>query len=231
MWFIETDRQKESTVFQLVKLLESFGCVKAISIPGVLSKRIRCVAWLKNLLLSYAGNFLGSLFVAYFLAYQTRLLDPAPWLHFATGISEAKVSAGFWVLFLRGIGCNWLVCLAIWLAVASDDVAGKILGIWFPIMAFVALGFEHSIANMFFIPLGIFYGAQVSWYQFFVTNLIPVTVGNIVGGSLFVGAIYWFVYEYKVPDASEKRVFGMQTELDVQKTPNMNSQGSGVGRT
>ena len=175
---------------------ELFTGNTAISIPGVLSKRIRWAAWLKNLFLSYAGNLSGSLFVAYFLAYHTRLLVDAPWLQFATGISEAKVSAGFGVLFLRGIGCNWLVCLAIWLAVASDDVAGKILGIWFPIMAFVALGFEHSIANMFFIPLGIFYGAQVSWYQFFVANLIPVTLGNIVGGSLFVGAVYWYVYEY-----------------------------------
>ena len=64
-------------------------------------------------------------------------------------------------------------------------------------MAFVALGFEHSIANMFFIPLGIYYGAQVSWYQFFIVNLVPVTLGNIIGGSFFVGVIYWFIYECK----------------------------------
>ena len=93
-------------------------------------------------------------------------------------------------------------------------------------MAFVALGFEHSVANMFFIPLGIFYGAKVSWYQFFVTNLIPVTGGNIVGGSLFVGAIYWFVYEYKLAEASEKNVFEMQTEIIGQKTPNVTSDKS-----
>jgi formate/nitrite transporter len=92
------------------------------------------------------------------------------------------------------------VCLSIWLAVASDDVTGKILGIWFPIMAFVALGFEHSIANMFFIPLGIFQGAQVTWTQFFVVNLIPVTLGNIVGGSFFVGFLYWYVYEHRVTE-------------------------------
>ena len=181
---------------------ELFTGNTAVSVPGVLSKRIAWFAWLKNLFLSYTGNLFGSLFVAYFLAFHTQLLGNAPWLNFATGISEAKVSLSVWVLFLRGIGCNWLVCLAIWLAVASEDIAGKILGIWFPIMAFVAMGFEHSIANMFFIPLGIFYGAQVSWYQFFMVNLIPVTLGNIVGGSFFVGAIYWFVYEYNILEES-----------------------------
>ena len=67
-------------------------------------------------------------------------------------------------------------------------------------MTFVALGFEHSVANMFFIPLGILYGAHVSWYQFFVVNLIPVTLGNVVGGSFFVGTIYWIVYEYKAQE-------------------------------
>jgi len=201
---------------------ELFTGNTAVSVPGVLSKRITWLGWLKNLFLSYTGNLFGSLFVAYFLAYHTQLLDSAPWLNFAIGISAAKVSQSFGVLFLRGIGCNWLVCLAIWLAVASEDITGKILGIWFPIMAFVALGFEHSIANMFFIPLGIFYGAQVSWYQFFVVNLIPVTLGNIVGGSFFVGAIYWFVYEYKIPEESPERILVLETEVKGQKTPSSN---------
>jgi len=177
---------------------ELFTGNTAVSIPGVLSGRIPWFDWLKNLFLSYSGNLIGSLFVAYFLAYQSHLLTDQPWLGFVINISQTKVSHPFWVLLLRGIGCNWLVCLAIWLAIASDDVTGKILGIWFPIMAFVALGYEHSIANMFFIPLGIYYGAPVSWYQFFVVNLIPVTLGNIIGGSFFVGVIYWFVYERKV---------------------------------
>lgn len=183
---------------------ELFTGNTAISIPGVLSGRIKCFSWIRNMFLSYAGNLIGSLFVAFFLAYQTNLLGSDPWLSFTVGISKVKVSQNFWVLFLKGIGCNWLVCLAIWLAVASEDAAGKILGIWFPIMAFVTLGFEHSVANMFFIPLGIFYGADVTWTQFFVVNLIPVTLGNIVGGSFFVGAIYWFVYEYERPGKVEK---------------------------
>jgi formate/nitrite transporter FocA (FNT family) len=80
-------------------------------------------------------------------------------------------------VFFRAIGCNWLVCLAVYLAIASDDIIGKILGIWFPIMAFVAIGFEHVVANMFFIPVGIFLGA-VSWTQFFMNNMIPATLGT-----------------------------------------------------
>jgi formate transporter len=181
---------------------ELFTGNTAISIPGVLSGRISWIAWLRNLFISYTGNLLGALFVAFFLSYETHLLATDPWLNFTIKIAEAKVSSSFYVLFLKGIGCNWLVCLSIWLAIASEEVSGKILGIWFPIMAFVALGFEHSIANMFFIPLGMFYGAHATWTQFFVVNLIPVTLGNIVGGSLFVGAAYWYVYGYREPEKS-----------------------------
>lgn len=173
---------------------ELFTGNTACCVPAVLSKKISWTACARNWGLSYIGNFLGSLFVAFFLTYLTGLLTKNPWLDSTIGIAEAKVSQDFWQLFLKGIGCNWLVCLAVWLSVASDDVISKIWGIWFPIMAFVALGFEHSIANMFFIPVGIFYGADVSWAQFLVNNLIPVTAGNIVGGSFFVGAVYWYVY-------------------------------------
>ncbi|MGC9359739.1 MAG: formate/nitrite transporter family protein, partial [Anaerolineae bacterium] len=85
------------------------------------------------------------------------------------------------------------VGLGIWLAIAADDVAGKILGLWFPIMAFVAVGFEHSVANMFFIPLGMLNGANVN-IAGFVAHLIPVTLGNIIGGSVLVGGIYSWLY-------------------------------------
>jgi len=176
---------------------ELFTGNTAISVPGVLSGRISWLAWLRNMFLSYTGNLIGSLFIAFFLAYLTGLLASEPWLSFTMAVAEGKVNQGFWRLFLKGIGCNWLVCLSIWLALASEEAAGKILGIWFPIMAFVTLGFEHSVANMFFIPLGIYYGADVTWTQFFIINLIPVTLGNIVGGSFFVGAVYWYVYEFK----------------------------------
>jgi formate/nitrite transporter len=149
---------------------------------------------LKNWVIVYIGNFVGSLFVAYFLAYLTGLTSGEPYFNATKAIAESKVHLTFVQAFFRGIGCNWLVCLAVWLAVSSEDIIGKIWGIWFPIMAFVALGFEHSVANMFFIPLGMFNGANVSIGQFLISNLLPVTLGNIVGGAGFVGVIYWWLY-------------------------------------
>jgi len=186
---------------------ELFTGNTACCIPAALSKKIRWNSCARNWCLSYIGNFAGSLFVAFFLSYLTGLLLKSPWLETTMGIAEGKVSQGFWMLFFKGVGCNWLVCLAVWLAVSADDITGKILGVWFPIMAFVALGFEHSIANMFFVPLGIFYGADVTWGRFFIVNLIPVTLGNIVGGAFFVGTTYWFIYAYiiKRKSAEEER--------------------------
>jgi formate/nitrite transporter len=173
---------------------ELFTGNTALIIPPLLSRKISIKDTLKNWGGSYLGNLIGAVCLAYFFTYLTDLLATSPWLESTRAIAEAKVNQSFGVLLLKGIACNILVCLAVWMAVASDDIMSKIIAIWFPIMTFVTLGFEHSIANMFFIPTGIFYGAQVSWSQFFITNLLPVTIGNIIGGSLFVGALYWYVY-------------------------------------
>ncbi len=162
--------------------------------PACLAGKAKWSGLLKNWVFVYIGNLIGSLFVAFFLSYLTGITTGEPWLSASQAIAVGKVSKSFGALFWRGVGCNWLVCLAVWLAVASDNIIGKIWGIWFPIMAFVALGFEHSVANMFFIPLGIFLGADVTWGQFFITNLIPVTLGNIVGGAGLVGLVYWWLY-------------------------------------
>jgi len=168
----------------------------------------------KNWTLVYIGNFLGSIFVAYFLAYKCGYFNSMPWESWAASVANTKCGLDFTTAFLRGIGCNWLVCLAVWLAISSEDVMSKIFACWFPIMAFVTIGFEHSVANMFFIPLGLFVAndpaltaslaaANVStanlvgatgWYNFFITNLVPVTLGNIVGAALFVAAVYWYIY-------------------------------------
>ena len=102
---------------------------------------------------------------------------------------------------IRGILCNWLVCLAVFMATAARDIAGKVLACYLPIMAFVASGFEHSIANMYFIPTGLLIAAEqgkslpgLSWSNFFLKNLLPVTLGNILGGVVFVALAYWFVH-------------------------------------
>ena len=109
-------------------------------------------------------------------------------------VAGAKTSLTFTQAFVRGLLCNWLVCMAVYLASFAKDVVGKMTAIWFIISTFVALGLEHSVANMFIIPLGIFSGAAVSWKAFLVSNLLPVTLGNIVGGAVCVGAAFCWAY-------------------------------------
>lgn len=167
----------------------------AYFIPGLLSRKTRPGTILKNWGIVYFGNFIGSIIVALLFAYCTDLFAKDPWLSSVKAIGEYKTSSVFYKAFIKGMACNWMVALAMWLAYGAKDISGKIIGIWFPIMAFVAMGFEHSVANMFFIPTAIFYGADVTWASFIVDNLIPVTLGNIVGGAVFVGAAYWYVYE------------------------------------
>ncbi len=169
----------------------------AYFIPGLLSGNRKLKTIFKNWSIVYAGNFVGAIIVAFLFAYYTDIFGKDPWLSSTIHIGEYKTSAPFLKALVKGIACNWMVALAMWLAYGAKDISGKILGIWFPIMAFVAMGFEHSVANMFFIPTAIFYGADVSWSAFIIDNLIPVTIGNIIGGAIFVGAAYWFVYEKK----------------------------------
>ncbi len=130
----------------------------------------------------------------------------------AIAIAGAKVGyvgmMGFYSAFLKAIACNWLVNLAILLGICADDAVGKFFGIWFPIMAFVSSGFEHSIANMYFIPAGIFtqgfvtdptkINASINWVTMWTANIIPVTLGNIVGGLFFVGVIYWVAFRKEI---------------------------------
>ena len=161
---------------------------------------------LKNWIVVYVGNFVGSLLlasIAFAGFYYSTTGTSALGLR-ALSIANAKVDLGFIDALARGIGCNWLVCLAVWLATSSDDTIGKIGGIFFPIMAFVAMGFEHSIANVYFIPMGLLLttlpqyapqaSANLTWSGFLVNNLLPVTIGNIIGGAFFVGVLYWYVY-------------------------------------
>jgi formate/nitrite transporter len=181
-----------------------------------LDKKITLKGFAINWTLVYIGNLIGSLFVAYCLAYWSGLFSALPFAPWAMSVANGKMALTWDDAFLRGIGCNWLVCLAVWLAIAADDVVSKMLACWFPIMAFVTIGFEHSVANMFFIPLGIALandagvtslaginmalypklgdGLVTDWTTFIVNNLIPVTIGNIVGAAVFVAAIYWWVY-------------------------------------
>jgi formate/nitrite transporter len=146
------------------------------------------------------GNLLGSIFMAW-LVFESELWKSGNVAYHAVAIATAKCGLSFDVAFIRGVLCNWLVCLAVFMATSSRDITGKILSCLVPITAFVASGFEHSIANMYFIPAGLFISAlqggadqTLTWWTFFTANIIPVTLGNIVGGALFVASVYWYIH-------------------------------------
>lgn len=177
-----------------------------LMISGVLDRKIRISGMLRNWVLVYLGNFLGALLVVA-LMKSTGLWETGSGLLGASVIktAQAKVQLSFGQAFVRGILCNWLVCLAVWMSTGARETVSKIFAIWFCIGLFVISGFEHSIANMYFIPAGIAAAADSGLAQlagcdvsvltvgnFLVKNLLPVTLGNILGGGLFVGMVYWF---------------------------------------
>ena len=152
---------------------------------------------LRNWGIVYAGNAVGAVATAWLAAASGVFAanDGALAAH-AIAIATAKAQIPPDEAFFRGLLCNTLVCLAIWLSFAAHRVSGKILAIVFPVSAFVALGFEHSIANMFVMPFGVFLGGDIGAADI-AANLLPVTLGNVVGGSLFVGIVYWIIYRRK----------------------------------
>ena len=146
----------------------------------------------KLLILSFLLNFVGTQLLAYLFAYSTGSLEGVkPYLH---ELAETKVNSSPYAIFIKGIAANWLVCAGTWMGYAAKDMAGKCIGIWVPIMLFVTLGFEHSIANMFYIPAAIYSGADITWMSFITDNLIYATLGNLVGGALFIGAVHGFLH-------------------------------------
>jgi formate/nitrite transporter len=173
---------------------ELFTGNTALFMPSILNKKQAISAMMRNWFFVYIGNFIGSIFIAYVIVYLAQIVHEAPYIDTVHAIAISKTSNTFLVTFIKGVAANWLVCLALWQGMAAKDVTGKILALWWPIMAFVAMGLEHSIANMFFIPLAIFEGADITWGTFLTANLIPATLGNILGGGLFVGTAYWYLY-------------------------------------
>jgi formate transporter len=173
------------------------------------SGKIGTWALLRNWLIVYLGNFVGSLGTAALVFFSKQYTAGSGLVgETALKIAVGKVNLGFVQALALGILCNGLVCLAIWLTFSARSVTDKILAIVFPITAFVAAGFEHSIANMYFVPIALLIKAfdpayvlahkidlsSLTWGSFFLKNLLPVTLGNILGGSVLVAAIYWFIY-------------------------------------
>ncbi|MDE4907540.1 formate/nitrite transporter family protein [Methanogenium marinum] len=168
----------------------------------------------------YVGNLIGSLVFAYLMSAGPLVsISGSTATATAFGLTAVNIAAGktsyigglaLWSAFCKAICCNWLVNLAILLGICADDAIGKIVGIWFPIMAFVSSGFEHCVANMYFIPAGILTMpsltadqiaavgpklANLNWVTMWTNNIIIVTLGNIVGGMIFVALIYWVSFK------------------------------------
>jgi len=179
-----------------------------LMVSSAMAREITAGRMLKRWGLVYCANFIGSILVALlFTGSGLWKLGGGALGETAVRIAYAKVNLSFAEALLRAIGCNWLVCLAVWMALAARQTVGKIFAIFFPIMGFVAMGFEHSVANMYFIPTGLFLkswagvaspsgfaAGSLSWGAFFGSNLVPVTIGNIIGGGVFVGMSYWSAY-------------------------------------
>ena len=161
--------------------------------------RISLARLLRNWGIVYVGNILGSLAMAVMVVLSGTLdMGDGAVARTAVNIATAKVDLPMLEAFFRGVLCNTLVCLAVWMCFAAHAVAGKILAIVFPVAAFVALGFEHSVANAYLIPVGYLAGADQVSLVGFLANMIPVTFGNVIGGGVFVALVYWIVYRTPV---------------------------------
>ncbi|MDM5189417.1 formate/nitrite transporter family protein [Bacillus sp. DX4.1] len=164
------------------------------------SKRITFSKVLKNLTIVTVSNFIGAVFVAYFFGHIVGLTE-GQFLTKTVAIAQAKLHDTPLQAFVSAIGCNWLVCLAVWLSMGSKDFSGKVIGIWFPVMTFVAIGFQHVVANMFVIPAAIFAG-HITWMEYF-PNFIVVFFGNLVGGMIFVALPYFLAYNKQMQSKNE----------------------------
>lgn len=200
-----------------------------LAVMAFVSKKITGKALLRNWVIVYVGNLIGSLIIVglMFLSEQYTVnnsLVGAKVLSIAAG----KANLSWTVAFVRGILCNTLVCLAVWLSFGGRNVIDKLAAMLLPVSAFVASGFEHSVANMYFIPIGLLLKnvpgvasvanipaeklANLTVSGAIYNNLIPVTLGNIVGGGIFVGLVYWFIY------LRDTRVSGAAKTPDYVKT-------------
>ena len=181
---------------------------------SAMDRRISLVEVARNLAIVLVGNLAGALFVAFFLAIETGVIgsvgaEPGSTAALTyerlAGIAEKKaLDESSYQVFLRALGANWLVCLAVWMAIAADSVGSKIIAMIFPIMAFVAMGFDHVVANMFFLPAAIFAGMPGLGWDDVLRNWSFAFLGNLVGAVVFVGTTYWYLYLKDQPQDATK---------------------------
>jgi len=171
-----------------------------VFVASVLGGKVSFGKLLRNWSVSWIMNFAGCLLWAALLAYASNSLEDLGRADLAVKIALKKANQPWGHIFIKGIGANFMVCVGVWQATCAEEVAGKILALWFPISAFVMMGFDHVVANQFLIPVGMMYGADISISHLLFRALLPASLGNLVGGGLFVGAVYWYVYDSMTGD-------------------------------
>jgi len=181
-------------------------------LAAVCDRKVKVSKMLRNWTIVYIGNLFGALLIAYMMVHSGLFTSGAGMLGAVTlKIAVYKVNLSFVQALFLGVMCNWLVCLAVWMSYGAVSMVGKMFSIFFPIWLFITSGFEHSVANMYYIPVGIMVKSNstfvelsglsqetldsLTWSSFFIDNLIPVTIGNIIGGGLLVGMAYWLAYK------------------------------------
>lgn len=151
----------------------------------------------KNLFVSFIGNFCGAVFVAFFFCYLLNKDGTDPWIGFLKNLGKAKTTKDPWFLFISAIGCNILVNTAVFMSIVADEVPGKLLSIFAAIGTFVTIGFEHLVANMFFLPAAAMFGGDVPTWKLLFWNLAVVAFGNYIGGVFFFGLSFWFAHQWR----------------------------------
>ncbi|CCG80976.1 putative Formate/nitrite transporter [Taphrina deformans PYCC 5710] len=157
----------------------------------------------KSWTISWLGNLAGSFFVGFILCYWAGILGKDPYMSYTIEFTNMHLTnLTFRQIFLRAIAANWLVCLAVFMSTSAKDIFSKIVAIFLPVWLFVTVGYEHIVANMFLVQMGMYYGAPLSVGEYIWKGMIPVTLGNIVGGGGFVGAVFWYLYLYRHSEGS-----------------------------
>jgi formate/nitrite transporter len=180
---------------------------------ATLRRRISVYDCARNLIVSYIFNLAGCLFYAGLLFYWANVLTTDAQTSWAISQAESRVNTNWGYNVSKAIMCNWLVSLAFFFATQGRDNTSKIYGIWLTIAAFVALGYQHSIANFFLVPIGMFYGTNFGVGKFIWASVIPVTIGNVIGGAFFGSFAMWMVYGRHEPSARESRDNGPASKV------------------
>jgi formate/nitrite transporter len=179
----------------------------SLMVMALLDRRIRSGELIRNWVIVYFANMAGAIFVAW-LYYETELWQPIDGACAQALITTAirKSSIHFWPAFFRGALCNWLVCMGVWMSYSADDVVGRVVPLSMAVSSFVMCGAEHSVANMFYMPVGLMVSSTplAEWLAGFGRNLVPVTLGNIVGGGLLVAVMYWWAYMRPVSEMGDR---------------------------